>query len=129
MSVITVNTPQEFDNFLINGLNNKKYLFVDFYATWCGPCKAIAPKIERLSSIHDNILFVKIDVDQAAGEIAERYKVTALPTFHVFEIGKTMPLCPPVVGANPSLIEVLIKRLPELSLKPIAPKIKVKEDF
>ena len=39
---------------------------VDFYATWCGPCKAVAPRLEALSGELKTVLFVKVDVDQVA---------------------------------------------------------------
>ena len=42
---------------------------VDFYATWCGPCKAVAPRLEALSSELKTVLFVKVDVDQVAVRI------------------------------------------------------------
>ena len=39
-------------------------IVIDFHATWCGPCKVIAPKLEELSRKHSNVLFLKVDVDQ-----------------------------------------------------------------
>lgn len=50
------------------------------YATWCGPCKAISPVLERLSAQYTNAKFIKVDVDEAA-EIAQEYGISAMPTF------------------------------------------------
>lgn len=70
-------TAHDFDNYL----NAGKPVVIDFYATWCGPCKAMTPLITRLEQeIGDKVVFVKVDVDQAKS-IAQRYKVKAMPTF------------------------------------------------
>lgn len=53
---------------------------IDFFATWCGPCKVIAPKFEELSKLYPTITFLKVDVDES-GELAEKYNIRAMPTF------------------------------------------------
>lgn len=53
---------------------------IDFFATWCGPCKHIAPKFEELSKIYPAITFLKVDVDEAQ-DLAEQFDVRAMPTF------------------------------------------------
>lgn len=58
-------------------------LFVDFHATWCGPCKMIAPFVVEQSKAR-GVHLVKIDVDEA-GEIAAHYGVNAMPTFKVLD--------------------------------------------
>ncbi|KIM31579.1 hypothetical protein M408DRAFT_14813 [Serendipita vermifera MAFF 305830] len=57
-----------------------KLTVIDFHATWCGPCKMIAPTFEKLSKDYTSVNFVKVDVDQAQ-EVAQKYSVTAMPTF------------------------------------------------
>ena len=57
-----------------------KLVVIDFFATWCGPCKMIAPKIEEWASEMDNVVFVKIDVDENE-EAAQEYNISAMPTF------------------------------------------------
>ena len=64
----------------------KRPIIVDFTATWCGPCKMIAPEFEKLSHEFQNICFVKVDVDEGK-DIATEYDVTAMPTFMKFVNG------------------------------------------
>ncbi|ATY61518.1 thioredoxin I [Cordyceps militaris] len=66
------------------------YVVVDFFATWCPPCKAIAPEYEKLAKGHGipgHFAFVKVNVEEAA-DAAQKYKVTAMPTFLFFKDGK-----------------------------------------
>ncbi|KAF2126505.1 thioredoxin-like protein [Dothidotthia symphoricarpi CBS 119687] len=70
-------------------LNSHTYLVADFYATWCPPCKTIAPIYSQLSTTHSTpgkIAFVKVNVDEQR-EIAAQQGVTAMPTFMVFKNG------------------------------------------
>jgi thioredoxin 1 len=53
---------------------------IDFFATWCGPCKRIAPMYQELSQQFPSITFLKCDVDEAE-DVASRYSVDSLPTF------------------------------------------------
>ena len=64
-------------------LINKKIL-VDFYANWCGPCKMIAPELEKVES---NLKVVKVDVDEFE-DLARTYGVMSIPTLILFEGGK-----------------------------------------
>lgn len=75
--------------------------FVDFYATWCGPCKMISPYIEKFSDMHTNIDFYKLDVDEV-NDVARDYGISAMPTFLVFKHGKVVDK---IVGANPQGIQ------------------------
>ncbi|CAF0739078.1 unnamed protein product [Rotaria sp. Silwood1] len=63
-----------------------KLVLVDFFATWCGPCKMVAPTIENLSNTHPNAIFLKVDVDECQTE-AQEYEISAMPTF-VFILNK-----------------------------------------
>jgi thioredoxin len=74
-----------------NKLKTKTLLIIDFYATWCGPCKAISPAFEKLSKQHESsstfITFAKLDVDKAK-DVAQACGITAMPTFQFFKGGK-----------------------------------------
>lgn len=74
---------EEFDALL----KSEKPVLVDFFATWCGPCRMFAPTFDEFASDHDEISCVKIDVDQN-GEIARRYGIMSIPTIILFKNGE-----------------------------------------
>lgn len=89
---------------------NKGVKLVDFWATWCGPCKMIAPVLEDLSADYDGKADVlKLDVDQNQATAA-KYEVMSIPTLIVFKDGEAVDK---VVGFQPkeNLAQVLDKHL------------------
>ncbi|KAJ5906966.1 Thioredoxin [Penicillium subrubescens] len=62
-------------------------VLVDFYATWCGPCKAVAPKVGEFSEKYENVRFLQVDVDKMRG-VAQQFEITAMPTFVMLKDGK-----------------------------------------
>ncbi len=74
------------DNFDTEVLNSDKPVLVDFFATWCGPCKMVAPTIDEIAAEREDIKVCKIDVDKDQ-ELAIRYKVASIPTLMVFSGG------------------------------------------
>ncbi|OQR73836.1 thioredoxin H1 isoform 1 [Tropilaelaps mercedesae] len=73
-----------------------KVVFVDFYATWCGPCKFISPEFEKLSTQYPDCLFIKVDVEEVE-KASEENNVSNLPTFMAFKDGKKID---DMVGAD-----------------------------
>jgi thioredoxin 1 len=70
---------------------------VDFWAPWCGPCKAIEPALEELDAASEAVEFVKIDIDENPG-VANRYGVLSIPTVMLFDGGEVRRT---VLGARP----------------------------
>ncbi len=65
-----------------------KLVVVDFHATWCGPCKMIAPLVgEMAEQMAADVVFLKVDVDEAE-DVAAEYNITAMPTFLFMRDGK-----------------------------------------
>ena len=67
-------------------IKNNKKVVIDFYATWCGPCRALAPVFESVSNKVDGYVFAKIDVDNAES-LAINLGVNTIPTIMIFENG------------------------------------------
>ncbi|KAI8880809.1 thioredoxin [Backusella circina FSU 941] len=88
-------------------INENELVVVDFHASWCGPCKLIAPKLKKFAEEHTNIVFAKVDVDDVA-DVAAEYAIRAMPTLLYFKNGAKVD---EVVGANVANIEAKIKTL------------------
>jgi thioredoxin 1 len=68
-------------------VSGDKPVFVDFYATWCGPCQMMMPVIDELAKEAKDFTVAKLDIDQAP-EVAAKYNVMSVPTFILFKDGK-----------------------------------------
>lgn len=79
-----VTSKEDFDTILSDA--GDKLVVVDFTATWCGPCKAIAPEFARLSEKYPNVIFIKVDVDKCK-DVARAQSISAMPTFKFFKNG------------------------------------------
>lgn len=75
------------NNFEEEVLNSKGIVLVDFFATWCGPCKMLSPVIEELATEIPNVKFVKVNVDEQP-ELATKHNIMSIPTLLVFKEGK-----------------------------------------
>lgn len=74
-------------NFAAEVLESSKPVLVDFWATWCGPCRMQAPILEAFAAEHPEVKVAKVDVD-ANGELAEKFGIMSIPTLLVFKNGK-----------------------------------------
>jgi thioredoxin 1 len=73
-------------------------VLVDFWATWCGPCKMVAPVLEEIATEHkDKLKIAKLDIDENPGT-ARDYQVMSIPTLILFQGGKPVKQ---IVGAKP----------------------------
>lgn len=89
-----------------NGAKSGKLVVVDFTASWCGPCRFIAPILADLAKKMPHVIFLKVDVDELK-TVAEEQKVEAMPTFIYFKDGKEVDR---VVGARKeNLLECINK--------------------
>ena len=70
----------------LNELISSGNVLVDFYATWCGPCKMLAPVLEEVASDRDELKVVKMDIDENM-ELAKTYGVMSVPTLMLFKDG------------------------------------------
>ena len=75
------------NNFEEEVLKSEKPVLVDFWATWCGPCKMIAPEVEQVAMERDDIKVCKVNVDEE-GELSIRYGVMSIPTLLIFKDGQ-----------------------------------------
>jgi len=91
MPVVELTTNDECTQILTGGAvaNLNQLVVLDFTATWCGPCRMIAPKLEELSNNLSFVKFYKIDVDTLP-EITKLHGVSSMPTFQFFLNGKML---------------------------------------
>ena len=83
MSVKTI-TKQ---NFNIEVLESEKPVLLDFWATWCGPCRMIAPVVEEIAAERSDIVVGKVNVDEQP-ELAQKFQIMSIPTLIVIKNGK-----------------------------------------
>ena len=75
------------DNFTDEVLNSKKTVLLDFWATWCGPCRMIAPIVEEIAEENDDIVVGKINVDDER-ELSKQFGIMSIPTLIVMKNGE-----------------------------------------
>lgn len=77
------------ENFDSEVINSDKPVLVDFWASWCGPCKMIAPVIEAIGEEYSEIKVGKVNVDEQ-GELAMQYKIVSIPSVFLFKDGEVV---------------------------------------
>ena len=85
MSDYVVLNENNFDNTVANGL-----VLVDFWATWCGPCKMLAPTIDAIATEYkERVVVGKVDVDESEA-LARRFGIMSIPTLFLFKDGEVV---------------------------------------
>lgn len=86
------------DNFQKEVLNSDKPVLLDFWAVWCGPCRMVAPTIEKLAQAYDGRAVIgKVNVDEESA-LAEQFKVMSIPTIYILKSGQVAER---LIGARP----------------------------
>ena len=104
--VHAIQNRSEWTQKLAEAKQSNKLVVVDFTATWCPPCRFIAPFFTELSEKYPNVLFLKVDVDDL-NDIASEYGVQAMPTFKFLKDGVVVD---EVVGANKAELEKKVQQ-------------------
>lgn len=86
IEIVEIKTAEQFQQEVIE---TGEVVFVDFYATWCKPCKMMSPIIEEIAKEHKDVKFVKIDIDKNE-ELAIKYNVMSIPTMLIIKNGEVM---------------------------------------
>ncbi|XP_063075296.1 thioredoxin-like [Engraulis encrasicolus] len=102
-TIIIIEDQDGFDKALKDA--GDKLVVVDFTATWCGPCQHIAPIFKSLSEKYTNVVFLKVDVDDAA-DVASSCDIKCMPTFHFY---KNSAKVEEFSGSNAAKLEELVK--------------------
>lgn len=101
MEIVNIN-----NNFKSEVQNNEGFVVVDFWASWCGPCKMFGPIFESVSKKYDNIKFCKLNVDEDSENISREFGVMSIPTIILFKDGNELKRNIGFLDEN-SLIEFL----------------------
>ena len=93
MKVLHVNK----DNFHNEVLNSDKPVLLDFFASWCGPCRMVGPILDEIAEEREDIKVCKVDIDEQP-ELVSRYRIMSVPTLMVLKDGSIVD---PSIGAKP----------------------------
>ena len=85
MKVLHINK----DNFHKEVLNSDKPVLLDFFASWCGPCRMVGPILDEIAEEREDIKVCKVDIDEQP-ELASRYRIMSVPTLMVLKDGQLM---------------------------------------
>ena len=94
------------DSFQSEVLNHKGTVLLDFFATWCGPCKMLSPILEQVANDNPDVKVVKVDVDEEPA-LAQHFGVMSIPTLVVFKDGQAVSQS--VGGKSKAQIEEMLR--------------------
>ncbi|HCH61847.1 MAG: thiol reductase thioredoxin [Deltaproteobacteria bacterium] len=117
----TTNTPIELtkDNFDAV-LSGDKPLFIDFWAAWCGPCRAFAPVFEEAAARHPDVVFAKVDTE-AERELAGYFQIRSIPT--IIAIRERVGVFQQAGALPPAVFDDIIQKVVELDMDELRTKI------
>ena len=78
-------TSQEYEALAVSA----ELLVIDFYATWCGPCKMLAPVLEEVAAKYPDVTFVKVNVDEEE-DLARKFRISVIPTLVFIKNGEAI---------------------------------------
>jgi thioredoxin len=90
-------------------IKNNNIVVLDFFATWCGPCKVLTPQLESLSKKYPNVVFLKVDVDEFE-DIASQHQISAMPTIMFYKNGHLLKDDTVIGGGQINQIEQVIQK-------------------
>ncbi|KAD4584076.1 hypothetical protein E3N88_21677 [Mikania micrantha] len=104
--VVSIHKASELETRLTTSSKSNQLAILYFTATWCGPCRYMAPLYTNLAAKHPKVLFLKIDIDEA-NDVAAKWNISSVPTFFFTKNGKEIDK---VVGADKSSLETKITK-------------------
>jgi len=104
MNVIPIHSNEEYEKETEKAKD--KLIVIDWTASWCGPCKYVAPYFAALSDLHKDVVFLKIDVDEC-DELAKKAGISSMPTFHFHKKGNKID---EFGGADPNKLKEFIEK-------------------
>ena len=133
MAVVTI-TKENFENEV---LKSDKPVLLDFWATWCGPCRMVSPIVDEIANEHDDIKVGKINVDEQ-GELSMQFRIVSIPTLIVMKNGevanKAVGAMPKeeilnLLGIQPDLLRIQRKRDRVLKRTAGMPRHQIRHDI